>query len=193
MVSWFIYKYFEQRFRGFNIRSFKLGLYNYILLPILHHWNFMYSEIIYIIAHCYHFLLQILPTDDSILHAHFCPFATCDHGQDFTIPEVVLQLLRAGACGRNLQRLVLHVMKDEKAIGQLCDIIRDLECERYFRVSGLLLQVAVWFHQQDNLRQLLLRGVNPENFWQAVFLPEVVPSSSPLTNIEYSDQDDHAG
>lgn len=149
-------------------------------------------------------LRTILPGDDNILHRHCClhppppppppPYhdpasssstsSSCNGGNggdagggdSFVIPEVLRLLLRRGAKGQSLQRLVLHAMKDGHVVLELCELISDLDAPEHYRLAGLLLQVAVWFDLDDCLRRLLVRGVDALNFWRSTFVPTLVPN-----------------
>lgn len=120
-------------------------------------------------------LRKVLPDDETILQEHFCPYFDA-FDSNFSVPPVVFLLLKSGAHARSMQRLIMHVMKDEDAIGQLCRVTRGLDQSEQFRVAGLLLQTVVWFDQPENLQVLLKRGVDVETFWSAPFVPTIEPN-----------------
>ena len=111
-----------------------------------------------------------LPTDDEILHQHFCPF---EHSEpkDPYLSDFTHFLLTKDAKGLGLQRLILHSMKYPKVLNQIANCIQDLREPVKYRICGLLLQVCTWFNHHDNLISLLLMGVDILNFWKAPFTP----------------------
>ncbi len=122
---------------------------------------------------------KLLPGNDDILHHHFCPFLheTQDR-MGSGLPEPVSVLLRAGARGTSLHRLILHGIKNPRLLAEVADVLCDISEPSCYRLSGLLLQAAVWFYQADNLLRLLRKGVCPSCFWDAPFNPDVVPNST---------------
>lgn len=120
-------------------------------------------------------LSAILPEDEDILHHHCCLYPQAER-RVFQIPEVLRILLKAGAKGQGIQRLILHTMKDSAIIQELCQLIVDLDSPQSYRLSGLLLQVTVWFDLHQCLQCLLVRGVNALNFWKSNFIPTLVPN-----------------
>lgn len=126
-------------------------------------------------------LRAILPEDEDILHHHCCVYPTTDV-QVFQIPEILRTLLRAGARGQGIQRLILHTMKDSAIIHELCQLIVDLDSEQSYDLSSLLLQVTVWFDLLQCLQCLLVRGVNALNFWRSTFIPALVPDRAYRTD-----------
>lgn len=120
-------------------------------------------------------LSAILPEDEDILHHHCCLYPQVER-RVFQIPEVLRILLKAGAKGQGIQRLILHTMKDSAIIQELCKLIVDLDSPQSYRLSGLLLQVTVWFDLHECLQYLLVRGVNALNFWSSTFIPTLVPN-----------------
>lgn len=127
-------------------------------------------------------LRDILPADDEILHRHCCLYRHTAAGPagvepEWTqLPEPLCRLLKSGGHGQLLERLVLHVMKDASIMLQLCELLDDLENPEHFQLSGLLLQVAVWFDLTDCLHRLLVRGIDTVNFWRSRFVPTLVPN-----------------
>ena len=121
-------------------------------------------------------LRTLLPEDEDILHNHCC--VMCPEVDTFQIPEILKILLKAGAKGASIQRLVLYSMKDSDVVMELCKLIVDLQNPKHFRLSGLLLQVAVWFDLHDCLLTILTLGVDIENFWRSSFIPMLVPNKS---------------
>ena len=113
-----------------------------------------------------------LPTDDEILHQHFCPFEhNCSDHKDPYLSEFTKFLLSKNAKGLGLQRLILHSMKHAKVLNQIAHCIGDLWHPQKYRICGLLLQIATWFDHYDNLISLLLMGTDILNFWKAPFTP----------------------
>ncbi len=119
---------------------------------------------------------KALPPDGDILHHHFCPYAAVENSA-FEIPKMIKLLLKAGARGKCLDRLILHCMKYEAVITEIVNLLDDLTHPTQFRVSGLLLQITVWFDQSENVELLLRRGIDVENFWKTSFMPRIQPSS----------------
>lgn len=119
----------------------------------------------------------MLPEDEDILRHHCCLY-TCGGAEKhmFEIPEVLKLLLKSGAKGQGIQRLILHTMKDSDVIYELCQLIVDINSPQLFQLSGLLLQVAVWFDLLQCLQRLLIRGVDSLNFWKSTFVPTLVPN-----------------
>ncbi|KAK2168759.1 hypothetical protein LSH36_14g02033 [Paralvinella palmiformis] len=125
-------------------------------------------------------LKKFLPSESDILHYHFCPdiFPNAHPNDgDFVLPEEAKRLLRTGAKGPCLHMVILHLMKNEKKLREISELIPNLESDDNFRLSGLLLQAAVWFDKTDFLKDLLMKGVDPENFWKAQFIPTIVPNA----------------
>ena len=111
------------------------------------------------------------------------------------IPEVISILLAAGAKGRMIERLILFVMREKELVKYVIESMDELASPANFRVSGLLLQVAVWFDQPENLRLLLSRGVDIQNFWSASFMPRIEPSNQstfPIAWDEDRDSDEYS-
>ena len=125
-------------------------------------------------------LKKVLPCEGDILHYHFCsdffPNAHQDE-KEFRLSDGVKRMLERGAKGPSLHMVVLHLMKDEQKLREISDLIRDLTSEDNFRISGLLLQATVWFDQHVLLKDLLIKGVDPDNFWKAQFIPAIVPNT----------------
>ena len=119
---------------------------------------------------------KVVPSNGFILHQHFCPFPF--DTPPFEVPDVLKTLLRAGACADSMQRLLLLVARQPQTVREIITSIADLHRPELFRISGLLLQLTVWFDQLENLELLFKRGVNIENFWHAPFVPKVVPACS---------------
>lgn len=128
-------------------------------------------------------LRAVLPIDDVILYRNCClvsqlsssPWTGVD-GEWCRLPDPLRTLLAAGGHGQLIERLVLYAMKDVNLMQELCDVLVNLENPAHFRLSGLLLQVAVWFDLTDCLRGLLIRGVDALNFWRSKFVPALVPN-----------------
>ncbi|KAK2193082.1 hypothetical protein NP493_17g04014 [Ridgeia piscesae] len=121
-------------------------------------------------------LSKVVPSNGFILHQHFCPFPF--DTPDFELPEILKTLLKAGACADSMQRLLLLVARQPRTVRELITLISDIHRPELFRISGLLLQLTVWFDQLENLELLFERGVDIENFWHAPFVPKVVPACS---------------
>lgn len=106
------------------------------------------------------------------------------------IPEIIEVLLAEKGQGRTLERLILFVMRNEGLVRRVINSIDELHLRDKFRISGLLLQVSVWFDHLDNLRLLVYKGVNIEHFWTAPFMPRIEPSSPvSLLSSFYEDED----
>ena len=136
-------------------------------------------------------LQTLLPDDGNILHHHFCPYSCAESEHTFEFNELIRYLLRKGLTGKFLNRLILFAMNNNEVIKELVDLLPDIRVTDY-RITGLLLQVAVWYEQFDNLLTLLHCGANIEDFWRATFMPAIRPSQS-FQQTPWPIEDDYEG
>lgn len=121
-------------------------------------------------------ITKALPGDGDILHLHSCPYTQGVHSF-FQIPELVKVLLRLGCRGAGVDRLILHCMRNEDNLREIINLLGDMQRSDQLRVHSLLLQVTVWFEQSSNLQTMLLRGIDPQDFWRSSFMPQFSPSN----------------
>ena len=114
-------------------------------------------------------LHRVIPSDHVILLQHSRQEGSPPPCQ---LNDLLRLLLTRLARGQSLQRLILHYMRDAASMETITRALVGVDDPGLFRISGLLLQVAVWFGHNDNLLRLFRTGVSPENFWMAGFLPQ---------------------
>lgn len=82
------------------------------------------------------------------------------------LPKVFRILLSAGATGHSLGWFVLHIMSEEKLVGDLCQHFIGLAKDRL--MGKLLLQTSVKYCQEKNLKFILRKGIDLQLYWEPV-------------------------
>lgn len=114
-------------------------------------------------------IFRMFPVRNGSDHVHLrpepSPGAVPDWSTD-SLPEAMRLLLRSGGEGGSLGWFILHILSEERLMGDLGCCVKDLASKRL--LVKLLLQTSVKYCQERNFRFLLEQGTSLLAFWEPV-------------------------